>query len=293
MKILRELDIKKNSLLVPLITLILIFLSVTTQMAIDNRTEISKAKYIFLPDVDTVKRFSLGFDALVSDITWIRCVQYAGEKHYTANGLDWMYRSLDLVTTLDSKFETAYLFGGIILASDRNFVDESISILKKGMKNLPDRWRFPFYIGFNYFFYLQQFDLASDYIMKASKVPGSPSYLPLLASRLLAEANKPDTALAFLEKMYNQTEDPVLREKIGDRMKRVIVERDLNALQISVQEYSKIKGKNPETLGDVVRLGLVGGIPKEPFGGYYYLDRDTGNVQSSIVKERLRLYKKR
>jgi tetratricopeptide (TPR) repeat protein len=204
-----------------------------------------------------------------------------------------MYRSLDLVTTLDSKFETAYLFGGIILASDRNFVDESISILKKGMKNLPDRWRFPFYIGFNYFFYLQQFDLASDYIMKASKVPGSPSYLPLLASRLLAEANKPDTALAFLEKMYNQTEDPVLREKIGDRMKRVIVERDLNALQISVQEYSKIKGKNPETLGDVVRLGLVGGIPKEPFGGYYYLDRDTGNVQSSIVKERLRLYKKR
>lgn len=293
MKTLRDLDIKKNSLLVPFITFILIFLSVTTQMAIDKRTEISKAKYIFLPDADTVKRFSLGFDALVSDITWLRCVQYAGEKQYTANGLDWMYRSLDLVTTLDSKFETAYLFGGIILASDRNFVDESISILEKGMKNLPDRWRFPFYIGFNYFFYLQQFNLASDYIMRASRVPGSPSYLPLLASRLLAEANRPDTALAFLEKMYNQTEDPVLREKIGDRMKRVAVERDLNALQIAVQEYSKIKGKNPETLSDLVRLGLVGAIPKEPFGGYYYIDRDTGNVKSSIVKERLRLYKKK
>lgn len=293
MNIIKELDIKKNFLSVLFITLVLIFFSVITQMAIDKRTEISKGKYIFLPDVDAVKRFSLGFDALVTDITWLRCVQYAGEKQYTANGLDWMYRSLDLITTLDSKFETAYLFGGIILASDRNFVDKSISILEKGMKNLPDRWRFPFYIGFNYFFYLQQFDLASEFIMKASRVPGSPAYLPLLASRLLAEANKPDTALAFLEKMYNQTDDPVLREKIEDRMKRVAVERDLNALQIAVQEYSKIEGKNPETLGDLVSLGLVRGIPVEPFGGYYYLDRDTGNVKSSIVKERLRLYKKR
>ncbi len=284
---------KIRSLPVLFIALVLVISSATTQMVIDNRTKISQAKYIFLPDVDAVKRFSLGFDAFVSDVTWLRCVQYAGEKQYTVNGLDWLYRSLDLVTTLDRKFETAYLFGGIILASHRDFVDESILVLKKGMRNLPDRWRFPFYIGFNYFFYLQQFDLASEYIIMASKLPGSPAYLPFLASRLLSEANKPDTALAFLEKMYNQTEDPVLREKIEGRMKRVVVERDLNLLQIAANEYSNIKGKSPETLGDLVRLGLLGEIPKEPFGGYYYIERDTGNVKSSIVKERLRLYKKR
>jgi hypothetical protein len=51
MKILRELDIKKNSLLVPLITLILIFLSVTTQMAIDNRTEINMPGKSIIPQM--------------------------------------------------------------------------------------------------------------------------------------------------------------------------------------------------------------------------------------------------
>lgn len=282
-----------NPLSVLCITLILVLSMVTSQLAIDNRTEVLKGKYLFLPDVASIERFSLGFDSLISDIYWLRCIQYAAEKQYSANGLDWLFRSLDLITTLDSRFETAYLFGGIILASDRDFVDESIALLKKGMKKLPDRWRFPFYIGFNYFFYLQQFGLASEFIMQASKIPGSPAYLPLLASRLLAEANKPETALAFLERMYHQTDDLVLRSKIGERMKQVIVERDLIALQKAVEEYRKFKGESPESLRDLVRGGLVSKIPEEPFAGYYYLDRSTGKVASSVVKERLRIYKKK
>lgn len=291
MKMVQQADIFKNPLVIVAVIIVLFSASVMSQLIIDKRSQVLNSKYIFLPDVDVVSRFTLGFDKFIADVYWLRCVQYAGEKKYTGNGLTWMYRSLDLITTLDNKFETAYLFGGIILASENEFVDESISILKKGMKNLPDRWRFPFYIGFNYFFFLQQFELAADYIIKASEISGAPPYLPFLATRLLAEANKPDTALVFLEKMYNQSQDPVMRQKIEDRMKRVILEKDLLNLERAVGEYRAIFGKTPESLNDLAKQGLIKKKPVEPYGGYYYVDRTTGEVRSSKIKERLKLYR--
>ena len=135
------------------------------------------------------------------------------------------------------------------------------------------------------------FDRAARYVMRASRIRGAPSYLPLLASRLLSEAKKRETAIAFLEKMYREADDPVLKEKIFKRIKRVLVERDLIFLEKGVKKYRGIFGSNPEGLQDMVKEGLIRGVPREPFGGYYYLDRQSKVPRSSTVRERLKLYK--
>jgi len=260
------------------------------QRGLDSKNLVGKREFLFIPKANVMKHFTFGFDNFIADVYWLRCIQYAAERKYTKNGLEWMYRSIDLITELDPRFKTAYLFGGIVLAFDRRFMDESIAVLEKGMKNLPDEWNFPFYIGFNYFFYLREFEKAAEYLMKASRLPGAPKYLPLLATRLLAEARKPETALAFLKSMLDRTKDPTLREKIKNRIKRVIVERDIIYLEQKVIEFEKLYGRKPVSLKDLLDRGIIERLPREPFGGYYYLDRLSGGVKSSKVKERLKLY---
>ncbi len=282
---------RKSPYIISVIVVLGFLATLLVQRTIDTQRRETQWEYFFIPQGKVLKTFTFGFDHFLGDIYWLRCIQYAAEKRYTRNGLTWMFRSLDLVTTLDRRFKTAYLFGGIILASDGKFVDQSITLLKKGMENLSDEWRFPFHIGFNYFFYLQDFDSAARYIMRASRIRGAPSYLPLLASRLLSEAKKPETAIAFLEKMYREADDPVLKEKIFKRIKRVLVERDLIFLEKGVKKYRGIFGSNPEGLQDMVKEGLIRGVPREPFGGYYYLDRQSKVPRSSTVRERLKLYK--
>ncbi len=274
-----------------IIAILLISALFSIQRFVDSAGETEgRTRFSFLPDSGSIKRFTFGFDSLLCDIYWLRVVQYVGEKDYSKRGFQWLFHSLDLITDLDEKFDTAYYFGGIALTFMPEFVDLSDEILKKGMQRMPDKWRYPWLIGFNNFFYKSDFEKASEYIMQASRIPGSPGYLPFLASKLLARANKPETAFSFLENMYAQTEDPILREKIEERMRRVIVERDLVSLEEAVQMFKEELGRFPATLEELVSKGFITAIPEEPYGGHYYLDSETKRVNSSKVMSRLELF---
>jgi len=77
------------------------------QRTIDAHRKQTQWEYFFIPQGEVLKKFTFGFDHFLGDIYWLRCIQYAAEKRYTRNGLTWMYRSLDLITTLDRRFKTA------------------------------------------------------------------------------------------------------------------------------------------------------------------------------------------
>jgi len=75
--------------------------------------------------------------------------------------------------------------------------------------------------------------------------------------------------------------------------RRVIVERDIIYLERKVREFEKLFGRKPVSLEELLERRLIERLPLEPFGGYYYLDRQSGEVKSSRVKERLKLYTNR
>jgi hypothetical protein len=90
--------------------------------------------------------------------------------------------------------------------------------------------------------------------------------------------------------MHAQTKDPVLREKIEERMRRVIVERHIISLEEGVKNFHKKHGRYPENLNEMVSRKTIEAIPVEPYGGYYYFDRKTKTVRSSKVRSRLKLF---
>lgn len=249
-------------------------------------------EFILLPKGEYLKPLVLGYEQLIGDIIWLRAIQVVGDKVVTPIGYDWAYHALDVITTLDPKFSYAYQLGGVNLSVLGNRPDLSNLLLEKGMKENPDVWQIPFYIGYNNFFYLNNFKSAAEYMAKASELPGHPAYLPKLAARLYVHAGDPDVALEFLTRIYKETEDENVKTTLEKRIKEVIIERDVWFLENASRRYREVYDVFPENLQDLVKKKMIQEIPHEPFGGYYYFNSADGRVYSSKSKERMSVYGK-
>ncbi len=247
-------------------------------------------RFMFLPKGEYLKAAALGYDHLAADIIWLRAIQVIGEKRISAEGYNWIYHALDVITTLDPKFHYAYQVGGVVLATLGKKIDLSNALLEKGLKENPDVWQIPFYLGFNHFFYMDDYKKAAEFMTITSRLPGRPFYIPQLAATLYVEQGNPEVALEFLERAYKETEDERIKKEIENKTREVIVERDILFLESGVKRYIGTYKKDPETLDDLVKGGIINIIPKEPFGGYYYIVKETMEVKSSVKKERIRLH---
>jgi len=127
---------------------------------------------------------------------------------------------------------------------------------------------------------------------EAARMPGSPAYLPGLASRMLSEARAPEAALTLLEQILRQESDPARRGVLERRVRELAVERDLQALEGAVEKYGEKTGTDPADLSDLVREGILAAIPPEPNGGSYVMERG-GKVRSDRVSQRLRVFQRK
>jgi hypothetical protein len=153
-------------------------------------------------------------------------------------------------------------------------------------------WQLPFYVGYDYFYELGDPVMGARYFRMAAVLPGAPDYLPRLAARMTVEVGDPQTALEFLQRLYQQTEDEQVRQGLGRRMKEVIAERDIRFLEEGVRRYAARYGQRPVRLEDLVTGGIIPRIPEEPFGGSYELKAAEGTVTSTGLRERLRVHRK-
>lgn len=250
----------------------------------------SGGEALYIPPSKYLKFALLGFDQLASDFYWLKAIQYIGDKKIERKKYPQLYPLLDLVTDLDPKYEYAYEVGGVILSVRSKRIDESIALLKKGDEKELGYWEIPFFLGFNYFYYLGDYTSAAQYISKASKMARSPAYLPKLAARLYAHAGSPETALVFLKEVYKNTKNEDIKIELEDRINEVIVERDILFLERAIDSYKDRYGEAPKDLSFLVSKRIIKELPREPFGGYYYMDSETMEIKSSVIKERLRVF---
>jgi len=186
---------------------------------------------------------------------------------------------LSTVVRFDPRFMVPYLLGGIVLGDSPDHAGAALGLLARGEGQFPSEWRFPFYAGYIHYFSLGNPEEGGMAILRAARIPGSPPHFPLLASRMLSEGNRPDTALAFLREMTDRETDPRRKASLEERIRRVTVERDLQLLEGAVADYTSRVGAHPGELADLVRLGVLAKIPEEPYGGRYLLTTG-GRVRS-------------
>ena len=245
-------------------------------------------RFTLLPDGETLTVMSLGFKEVVADVIWLQAIQAIGERQVSDEAGHWIYRAMDIVTTLDPKFVEAYEAGGTALCTVVVMPDESNRLLEKGMRYNPGEWKLPFMLGINYYFELADDAKAAEYISRAAAIGGGPQYLAPFASRLYLTAREPQKAIEFLVKSYEQTTDPHMKEYLELRLKHALVERDVQIFEATIDQYRRQFKTPPATLESLVKAGLLTQVPMDPFGERYVYDPQSLKVRSTSVDGRFR-----
>src|SRR2546426_883611 len=93
-------------------------------------------RFMYLPQGEHLKIAALGYQHVVADLLWIQVIQAMGERKVTEEAGRWIYRALDIITTMDPKFVRVYEVGGIALTTLVVHIDESNRILEQGLKEV-------------------------------------------------------------------------------------------------------------------------------------------------------------
>jgi hypothetical protein len=142
------------------------------------------ANLLYVRSPAAMKRLALSYQSLVADIYWIRAVQHYGSTKLSADPdkqYDLLYPLLDLTTSLDPRFNAAYLFGAIFLAESfpngPGRPDQAIALLKKGLQAQPAKWELAQAIGFVYYWSYTDFMEAASWFRRAAAMPKAPFWI--------------------------------------------------------------------------------------------------------------------
>jgi len=184
---------------------------------------------LYLPSGKYLKPLSLGYNQVVADLLWIQTISYFGGHFLSDQEYPWLAHILNLIIDLDPRFDFPYYFGGIVLSMEASQLDNANKILARGMEAYPEKWEYPFYIGFNHYYHEENLSEALPYIERAAILPKSPDFVRSMVRTLHRKTGKSETSLQFFREALRNTTDEMLRKKISEKIQEIVAERESNA----------------------------------------------------------------
>jgi tetratricopeptide (TPR) repeat protein len=231
---------------------------------------------LYLPSGKAVKRMSLGYSGLLADIYWTRAVQYFGSAHMRrAEHYDLLYPLLDITTDLDPQLIVAYEYGSVFLSQNppegAGQPDKAVALVEKGIRENPSYWRLYFTLGFIHFQDRHDYHAAQEAFEKGSQVPGALPWMKVMAARMAEKADDIDTALALWNGVYQTTVDKDVKKTALSHLQSLQADAGIMELERRVQFYRERTGSLPTGWPELIRAGLLRGIPLDPTGDPYKL----------------------
>jgi hypothetical protein len=256
---------------------------------------------VILRSSKLVKALSLEYAPLVADIYWTRVVQYFGNKHAGHDpDLRLLWPLLDVSTTLDPNLIPAYHFGGMFLsdAAPRGAgrPDLGAELVERGIRANPNEWRLYYDLGFIYYFDAKDYPKAAAAFLEGSKNPDAFVWMKVLAAKIAAEGESPETSLFLWQDIYNTTKDAAVKENALTHLQLLKAAADCKQIDALVEEYRKRTGAMPKSMGELVRAGFLRGAPVDPLGYAYTLGEDGKaelNVESPLLEKQVMVMPKK
>lgn len=256
----------------------------------------------FVPKPWVADFAALGFDALVADYYWLQAVQIVGsDSNGTESVALHLGKLIDVVTTVNPHVDHPYRFAAVWLTHNEDQVRHANELLRAAIKYHPEEWRNHFYLGFNHFFYLREYEAASDALASAIGLPGAPAYLGRLAARLKSHQGDIEVAELFLRQLIESTTDEAEVAKLQSGLDEIEIEYKARHLDRARDAYRALAGRDIERVEDLVNseFRILEKLPSaEPDaippslsrGSVWQVDPKTDRISSSYVGARYEVH---
>ena len=238
-----------------------------------------------------LKLTALEFDGVASDFLFLRALVFLGSTLERDNGphsikkSEWrsVHRDLAAATDLDPYFLDPYYVAQANLTWDGKMFRETNLLLEKGIQARDWDWMLPFFAGFNSFYFLQENEQASLYLMESAKRPGATSLVTTLAARLAYKGHNTENAIIFLTQMLEEETEESVKAKYSIRLAAL---GKIYFLETKVADFKKMNYRPPASLAELIISGMIPFIPEDPYGGKFYIDSDgTIKTSSNLVQQ--------
>lgn len=265
-----------------LILAIMLYFFIWTQLNAQRKEYLSINYVDYTISSEILAPLSLEFKGIVSDFLFLKMHTFLGSelKKNVIMGkahAQYTYDAVNAITDLDPWFWDAYLVAFLDLSWEYQEYEKSNKLLFKARKYRTNDFRVPYYIAFNYFYFMKDNVNGAKYLMEASKLPGSPEYFPGLAAKLSMYASDYSSAILFLKDMIENTNNKKINEQLLLKLKTFII---LDNLNIKVEEYKNKFNQAPQKLTDLIEKGIITELPEDPYGGEFYI-LESGSIYTT------------
>jgi tetratricopeptide (TPR) repeat protein len=239
-----------------------------------------EARLGFYPPAPVIKALSADHYQFLSQVISLQCLFYfgtlVGER---GSEPDWkrIYQALYTSSHLDPYNMDAYYFAQAVLTWDAGMVRPAIELLEYGFSYRNWDWYLPFFISFDYAYFLKDYTKAAQYMEKAAALNPRAAWFSTLAARYYYEGGRTALALAYLKELIPTIRNESIRKNLLIRAEAL---QGILELEEAVTAYKKRFQQSPESIEKLVEKGFIQRIPADPYGGTFYLDKQ-GKVRTT------------
>lgn len=227
-----------------------------------------------------------GYRNLGAILRWMVVLNHFGKwlLENTPPDFFWLAKELDIITRWNPRAAHAYYMAATVLPWHTRNTLLSRPLLERAMSAIPGDWRWPYYRGFNAYWFDDDEDTAVRFLRLAANLPDAPPIVASLAARMEAHKGRLETALRFLENLLKSKQERAIRAQIEARIVELQTEIALRRVEEQLHKLG-ISAADPEILrAKGVRLPYV-----LPDGGHIVFRND--RLVSSKTGKRFELYR--
>jgi tetratricopeptide (TPR) repeat protein len=245
------------------------------------RTKVPGSGIIYIPSGAYLKPVTFGFSSLAADLIFLWSIQYFGNPAIP-DKLEHFTHIFSIISELDPRYIDPYEVGALIALYDARDVPLAISILDMGLAKNPGRWIFPLEAGHYAQLYAKDIDLARTYYKKAMDIPGAPAIAKRLYANAAFKAMDFRTAWETWLEVRDTADDEEIRKIASNHLYNIQSVVDAQAVRNAVFEFRSRAGRNPSSLEELVRAGLLREVPRDYDGRDYLYDPQTGGISTRV-----------
>ena len=245
------------------------------------RAQVPGASILYLPSGKFLQYVSLGNRPLMADLIYLWAIQYFSNTAVT-DRYDHMEHVFSIIAELDPRYVDPYLIGAMIASDEGGDIEKAFRILELGLEKNPGQWIFLWEAGHYALMRLKDFERAREYFKRAMEIPGAPPITRRLYANASTELSDYPTALKHWGEIYETTDDERVKKIATNHLYRVYATIHTESLTEALGAYRERIGRNPDSLSDLVKMGLIESLPRDLDGNDYVYDPATGEITTAV-----------